>query len=208
MPNVSKTRKMIIDVRREESVPSSLWINGVVVQSTDSFKFLGFTITPDLSWAKNCSLLVKRCQTHLYFLRQLEKFAFRHMFLAQFYHSVIDSILFFGVSGWFSATALRDKAHLERWMRQVSRIAGCDFPSMASLYNTRLCRRASKLSDNSFTEPTTCSIFFPPVGATEPLRPRLAGLGLASSRRLFGSCSPFLLLFRYMSGSVGLTVDL
>ena len=35
-----------------------------------------------------------------------------------------------------------------------------------------------------------------PVGVAGPLRPRLAGLGLASSLRLFRSFSPFLLLFR------------
>ena len=49
------------------------------------------------------------------------------------------------------------------------------------------------------TQPTTCSSFFPPVVVAGPLRPRLAGLGLASSLRLFGSSSRFLLLFRYMS---------
>ena len=97
--NASKTRQMMIDFRTEKSVPSRLLINGKAVQSTDSFKFLGFTITSDLPWANNCSLIVKRCQTRLHFLRQLKKFGFRHTILAQFYHSVIESILCFGVSG-------------------------------------------------------------------------------------------------------------
>ena len=92
-----------------------------------------------------CSLIVKRCQTRLHFLRQLKKFGFHHTILARFYHSVIESILCFGVSVWFGATASRYKARLERTVRQASRIAACDFPSIASLYDTRLCHRAGKI---------------------------------------------------------------
>ena len=147
--NVSKTREAIIDFRREKSVPSSLLINGVAVQSTGSFKFLGFTITSDLSWANYCSLIVKRCQTRLHFLRQLKEFGFRHTILARFYHAVIESILCFGVSVWFGAIASRDKDGLECILRQASRIAGCDFPSIASLYDTRLYHRAGKISVDS-----------------------------------------------------------
>ena len=53
MLNVSKTTGVITDFGRGKSVPSSLLINGVAVQSTDSFKLLGFTITSDLSWANH-----------------------------------------------------------------------------------------------------------------------------------------------------------
>ena len=140
---------MIIDFRRDKSVASSLLINEVAVQSTDSFKFLGFTIDSDLSWANNCSLIVNRCQTRLHFLRQLKKFRFRHTILAQFYHSVIENILRFGVSVWFGATASHDKGRPESILRQASCIAGCDFPSIASLYDNRLCPRAGNFSDDS-----------------------------------------------------------
>ena len=100
----------------------------------------------------------------------------------------------------FGATASRDKARLE----QASRIVGSDFPSIASLYDTRLCHRAGKISvDSSHPANHLFDLlpsgrryraikaktrrfrlsFFPPVGATRPLRPRFAGLGLASSLR-------------------------
>ena len=163
MLNVSKIREMIIDFRIEKSVPCSLLISGVAVQSTGSFKFLGFTITSDLLWAKYCSLIVKRCQTRLHFLRQLKKFGFRHTILARFYHSVIESILCFGVSVWFGASASRDKARLERIVRRASRIAGCDFSFIASLYDTRLCHRVGKLSVDS-SHPANHLFELPPCG--------------------------------------------
>ena len=105
-----------------------------------------------------------------------------------------------------------NKACLEHIVRQASHIAGCSFPSIASCYDTLLCHRASKiLVDSSHPANHLFELlpsgrrykaikaktrqfrlsFFPLVGATRPLRPRLASLGLASSLRLFGSCSPF-----------------
>ena len=96
--NVSKTREMIIDFRKGKTVPPSLTINGAVVEPTVSFKFLGLTISSDLSWADNCTLTVKKCQTRLHFLRQLRKFGFSRSILVQFYHSVIESILCFGLT--------------------------------------------------------------------------------------------------------------
>ena len=54
----------------------------------------------------------------LHFLRQLKKFGFRHTILARCYHSVIESILCFGVSIWFGVTVSCNKACLERIVRQ------------------------------------------------------------------------------------------
>ena len=126
-------------------MPTSLTINGAAVEPTVSFKFLGFTISSDLSWADNCTLTVKRCQTRLHFLRQLRKFGFSQTILVQFYHSVIESILCFGLTVWFGGTASGDRVRLERIVRQASRIVGRDLPSVASLYGIRLRRRACNI---------------------------------------------------------------
>ncbi len=143
--NVSKTKEMIINFRREKKTPSSLSINGADVEPVDSFKFLGMVISNDLTWAVNCSLIIKRCHTRLHFLRQLKKLGLCQTILAQFYHSVIESILCFGLTVWFGGTAKGDKVRLERIVRQASRIVGFDLPPIASLYDTRLRRRATNI---------------------------------------------------------------
>ena len=69
-------------------------INGADVDLVHSFKFLGFFISNDLSWAINCSSIVKRCHMRLHVLRQLKRFGLNQRILTQFYRSVIESLKF------------------------------------------------------------------------------------------------------------------
>lgn len=136
---------MIIDFRKKRCSSPHLSINGARVELVDSFKFLGTIISSDLSWAVNCTSIVKRCHTRLHFLRQLRYFGLNQTILLQFYRSVIESILCSGVTVWFGGTTSSEKHELERIVRHASRIVGRELPSVASLYCTRLRRRASKI---------------------------------------------------------------
>ena len=148
--NVSKTKEMIIDFRKKRYPAPHLLINGVRVELVDSFKFLGTVISSDLSWAVNCTPVVKRCHTRLHFLRQLRNFGLNQTILMQFYRSVIESIIGFGITVWFGGTASSEKNELERIVRHASRIVGRELPSVASLYCTRLFRIERKIiSDTS-----------------------------------------------------------
>ena len=51
--NVSKIKEMIVDFRRKTS-PIRLSLNEVEVEQVESFRFLGTTISSDLSWG-NCA---------------------------------------------------------------------------------------------------------------------------------------------------------
>ena len=103
--NVSKAKKMIIDFRKAKSLTPCLMINWAGSKLVHSIKFLSFFISNDLSWAINCSSIVKRCHMCLHCLRQLKRFALNHRILTQFYHSVIDSVLSFGTSVWFGGAS-------------------------------------------------------------------------------------------------------
>ena len=72
--NVSKTEEMIIDFCKAKSPTPCLMINAAGVELVDSFKFLSFFISTDLSWAINCSSIVKRCHMRLHCLRRLKRF--------------------------------------------------------------------------------------------------------------------------------------
>ena len=126
--------------------------NCSILSSTTSSSIYYFLVSATVSrpiqhsWSHYCLI---RCQACLHFLRQPKKFGFCHTIFARFYHSVIESILCFGISVRFGATASRDKARLECIVRQASHIGGCNFSSIASLYDTQLCRRAGKISVGS-----------------------------------------------------------
>ena len=143
--NVSKTKEMVVDFRRSRDPLDSLVINGEVVEQVETFRFLGTIISSDLSWDKNIQATVKKCQQRLHFLRQLKKFRLSSKIMEQFYRATIESIMCFSISVWYSGANAKDTAQLERIVKQASRVVGCDLPSIASLYDTRLVRRARSI---------------------------------------------------------------
>ena len=128
-----------------------------------------------------------------------KKFSFCHTFLARFYHSVIEIILCFGVSVWFDATASHDNARLERIVRQASRTASCDFPSIASLYDTRLCHRASKILVDSSHRANHLFELLPFGRRYRAIKAKTHQFRPSFFPEAIRVISPFLLLFRYMS---------
>ena len=64
MLNVSKPKEMIIDFCKAKSPTPCPVKNGAGVELVDSFKFLGFFISDDLSLAISCSSTVKRYHNH------------------------------------------------------------------------------------------------------------------------------------------------
>jgi hypothetical protein len=51
--DVSKTKEQIVDYRKRRAEQAPININGGVMELVESFKFLGFHITNDLSWFKH-----------------------------------------------------------------------------------------------------------------------------------------------------------
>ena len=59
--NVGKTKEIVVDFRRTHSQPPlPLTINGAAVEQVSSTKFLGVTITDDLTWNNNTTALAKK----------------------------------------------------------------------------------------------------------------------------------------------------
>jgi len=73
--NASKTKKLIVDYRRkQQSDIRPLYIGRCEVERMDSFKYLGVTITQDLSWSLHVNRTVKKARQRLFHLRRLRDF--------------------------------------------------------------------------------------------------------------------------------------
>eukprot|EP00061_Rhincodon_typus_P001029 g13515.t1 len=72
--NVGKTKELIIDFRKKGGGLTPIYINGTEAERVDSVKFLGMTITDNLSWITHIDVTIKKTQRRLFFLRQLRKF--------------------------------------------------------------------------------------------------------------------------------------
>ena len=143
--NVSKTKEMIVDFRKKKTPLSPLFINGQSVERVDSFKFLGTIISSNLKWDENIQSIISKAQQRLYFLRQLKKFQVSKSVLSTFFRAVIESVLTFSITVWYSNAGQKDKKRLENIVRSASKITGCDLPSVASIFEARLHRKTRNI---------------------------------------------------------------
>jgi len=143
--NVSKTKEIVIDFRKNKSPLSPLSVKGQTVQQVDSFKFLGLHISNQLTWDINTSVVCKKAHQRLYFLRQLKKFRMTIPIMTRFYRSVIESVLTFSNTVWYGSASRSDKTKLNRVVKTASKIAGCELPSIEKIYNQRVLRKAKSI---------------------------------------------------------------
>ncbi|XP_068508470.1 uncharacterized protein [Syngnathus scovelli] len=124
---------------------------------TDTFKFLGTTISRDLKWTGHIDSVRKKAQQRLYFLRQLKKFNLPRELLKTFYTAIIQSVLCTSITVWFGSASKQDKHRLQRTIRTAEKIIGINLPSIQDLYLSRTRKRASNIS----TDPSHpgCSLF-------------------------------------------------
>jgi hypothetical protein len=58
--NIIKTKELIVDYRKRRAEHTLIHIDGAVVETVKSFKFLNVHITKELSWSKHTTTVVKR----------------------------------------------------------------------------------------------------------------------------------------------------
>lgn len=97
VPNVEKTKEMIIDFRRSQPKHTSLSISGSTVESVENIKFLGVQILDRLSWTINNSGIVKRAQQRLHFPSKLKQATIPPNILTTFYRGTVESVLMYHV---------------------------------------------------------------------------------------------------------------
>lgn len=62
--NISKTKELVVDFRKQNKEHSSIIIDGISVQQVNSFH-----ITKDLTWSVHTQSVVKKAHQRLFFLR-------------------------------------------------------------------------------------------------------------------------------------------
>eukprot|EP00061_Rhincodon_typus_P001647 g15368.t1 len=110
--NISKTKELTIDFRKKgEHVP--IYINGTEVKRVKSIKFLGVTITNDLSWTSHVDGTVRVAQQSLVFLRRLRKFGMSIRSFTNFYRCTIESLLSGCIMAWSGNCSAQDHKKLQ-----------------------------------------------------------------------------------------------
>ena len=148
--NVKKTKEIIVDFRRNKHPITPIHINNEIVEQIFNFKFLGTTVTSDLTWSVNCSQILKKAKQRMYFLRQLKSYNVNSTILQNFYRSIIESILTSSITVWFDKATQHDLLKLYSITKSAEKIIGIDLPSLEDIYVQRLVRKTNLiLKDNS-----------------------------------------------------------
>ncbi len=75
--SVSKTKELVTDFRKKErKTHTPVYISGAEVEQVNSFRFLGISITENLSWSSHTTTMRKKAQKWLYFLGKLKRAKF------------------------------------------------------------------------------------------------------------------------------------
>ena len=148
--NVSKTKEMIIDFRKNKTPIDPVYINDTPVDQVTSFKFLGSLVTHDMSWDLNCKTLLMKAKQRLYFLRKLKSFNVNKNILLSFYRAIVESILTASINVWYDKASAYHKERIDSVVRQAERIININLPSIESIYLNRMKKKTSNILKDKF----------------------------------------------------------
>ena len=98
--NVSKTKEMCIDFRKNKRCPKPVYIKGETVERVETYKYLGVVFDSKLNWKENINSVLKKVNTRMYCLRKLRSFGVNSGMLVTFYNAVICRISVYGSVCW------------------------------------------------------------------------------------------------------------
>ena len=122
--SVFKMKKMSIDFRRNQRCPKLVYIKGEVVETVDTYKYLGAVFGIKLNWKENINYVLKKVNLRMYCMRKLRSFGVNSDMLVTFYNAVICSIIMFGSVCWGGNISKLDRGRLEKIVKKVGHVVG------------------------------------------------------------------------------------
>ena len=143
--NVSKTKELIIDFRKNRPTHTALQIKGKEVQIVDNCKYLGSILNNQLSWAENTAALVKKGHQRLHFLKKLRRFKVNPIILQLFYTSTVQSVITFNSLCFFDSLGEGDVDRLAKLTRTARDVIGSEMTSLQDLHEKKVLRRVKAI---------------------------------------------------------------
>ena len=146
--NVTKTKEMVVDFRRNKPPPSPVCIGGSDVDIVDSYKYLGVVLDNKLEWTTNTEAVYKKGLSRLYFLRRLRSFNVCNRMLQMFYESVVASTIFFAVVSWGAGIKAKDANRLNKLIKKAGSVVGSKLVTLEEVAEDRMLAKLLVIMDN------------------------------------------------------------
>ena len=147
--NISKTKNMHIDFRRQTKDKEPVSIRGQAVECVDNYKYLGTIIDNKLSFVANCESGLKKANQCLHCLRKMSSFHIERKLLTMFYRCFIESVISFSLVCFYGNLPLKNKNSLNQIVRWASKLIGEPQLNVESLYNGQLQRLARSIINDT-----------------------------------------------------------
>lgn len=161
--NITKTKDMAIDFRKNAKIPKPVTIKGHVIEQVQFYKYLGTTIDSALNFKENCKAVSRKGHHRLFCLRKLSQLSIDRTMMRLFYHAFMESVLAFSLVSWFGNLPLREKNSLNQIIKWSGRLIGETQLSLESLYTNQLRRLASSIPSD-VSHPLVCEFQLLPSG--------------------------------------------
>ncbi len=137
--NVSKTKEMCIDFRKNQRCSKPVYIKGEAVERVDTYKYLGVVFDSKLNWKENINSVLKKVNSRMYCMRKLRSFGVNSDMLVTFYNAVICSIIMFGSVCWGGNISKLDRGRLEKIILKKQVMLWESHWTILRLYTKRDC---------------------------------------------------------------------
>uniref|UniRef100_A0A1A8PFW7 Reverse transcriptase domain-containing protein n=1 Tax=Nothobranchius pienaari TaxID=704102 RepID=A0A1A8PFW7_9TELE len=146
--NITKTKELIMDFRKQAPPPTPVTIRGADVEIVEDYRYLGVHLDCKLDWTKNTNAIFKKGQSRLFLLRRLRSFNVGRKMLTMFYHSVLESVVFFAVVCWGSGVKIADANRLNKLIRRAGSVLGVRLENLEEVSERRMLKKLLSIMDN------------------------------------------------------------
>ena len=122
IPNVDKTKDMVISFHKQPIDISPICIKGIEIELVKSVKLLGIIFTDKITWSENTTYICSKASKRLYHLNQLRRAGLDSVDFLAFYESVIRSVLEYACPVWHTSLTVADSSRIESIQRRAMKI--------------------------------------------------------------------------------------
>ena len=145
--NITKTKELCLESKRatDPSLLRPVQISSENIEQVNSFKYLGLIIDENLTFTDHVNATVNKSNQRLHILRKLRSFNVSSHVLSMVYNSIIQSILTFSIVSWYGHIRVKDKAKLNRVVREASKIKGKPQKPLSEIHKNFVKKKAKKI---------------------------------------------------------------